>query len=292
MCPTSVSDYSDWIGRSETVEDVASRSAVLRLAALLDRTLAPALVDTAILAPTGHWLQFTPTVPQGELGDDGHPRLGAFMPQLDLPRRMWAGSAIEYSTPIRVGQRLCKTTRIESITPKVGSAGQLCFVELRHDVSADDVHALVEWQTIVYQAALPVAARPTLPWQPPRVPTEEPQGWAWVEAAVPDERALFRYSAATFNAHRIHYDLRYATDVEGYPGLVVQGPLSATLIVSAFLDHHPDAAVTRFEFSARSPVFAGERIHIVGRPSGSGTEELALIAPGGGVAVAARIVYR
>ncbi|ALJ19244.1 FAS1-like dehydratase domain-containing protein [Microbacterium sp. No. 7] len=285
-------DYSPWIGRAEAVDDVASRAAVVQLAALLDRPVAEDGIDTAALTPTGHWLQFTPTAPQSELGTDGHPRLGGFMPPLDLPRRMWAGSTIDFTAPIRVGQRLRKTSTIESITPKSGSSGRLCFVVLRHDVEADGVHALTERQTIVYREAVAPDPAAGSPRRPPREATDVPEGWDWSQTVVPDERLLFRFSAVTFNTHRIHYDLPYATEVEGYPGLVVHGPLSATLIVAGFRDNHPGAEITRYEFTARSPIFAGEQLHVVGRAAEDGAEELAVIAPGGQTAVAARIAFR
>ncbi|MGE4429081.1 MAG: MaoC family dehydratase N-terminal domain-containing protein, partial [Solirubrobacteraceae bacterium] len=149
-------DYSAWIGRSETLADVASRSAVIGLGAVLDQPLDPETADSARLFPLGHWLQFTPTAPMSELGADGHPKLGGFMPPLDLPRRMWAGSRIDFHAPITVGQRLERTSTIESITPKNGASGRLCFVVVRHDVSADGTLALTDRHTIVYREAVEV----------------------------------------------------------------------------------------------------------------------------------------
>lgn len=289
---TPAPDYREWIGRHETVSDVASRSALVQLAALLDRPLAADQVDDMTLTPTGHWLQFTPTAPQSELGDDGHPRLGGFMPPLDLPRRMWAGSTIDHHAPISLGQRLTRTTTIESITPKTGSTGRLCFVVLRYDVDADDVRCLTDRHTVVYREAVTPRPANDSARRPPRASTGAPDGWDWSEEVRPDERALFRFSALTFNAHRIHYDLAYATEIEGYPGLVVHGPLLATLIVAAFQDHHPDAEITRFAFTAHAPVFAGETIHIVGRGDGERAEDLAVVAPGGRTALTARIAFR
>jgi 3-methylfumaryl-CoA hydratase len=282
-------DYTAWVGRSETSNDVASHSAKRALAALLDTPESG--VGGEKLVPLGHWLQFTPTAATRELGPDGHPKLGGFMPPLDLPRRMWAGSTVEFHSPISVGQQLSRTTTIESITPKNGSSGRLCFVVLRHDVNADDQTALIERQTIVYREALesdpaaPVASRG------PRAATETPDGWDWTRALTPNEITLFRYSALTFNSHRIHYDLPYATGVEGYPGLVVHGPLMATLVVDSFLQNHPSAELTAFEFAARSPVFVGEQIHICGRATNEQSVELAVIAPGGKTAITARIEY-
>jgi 3-methylfumaryl-CoA hydratase len=284
-------DYSSWVSRSEVVEDVACRSAALKLAALLDRSTNPTMSEAPELFPLGHWLQFTPTVAGNGLGTDGHPRLGGFMPPLPLPRRMWAGSKIAFHAPIRVGQSLSRTTTIESITPKNGTSGKLCFVVLRHDVNAGNTHALTEHQTIVYREASPVGMTAASTLLGPREATEAPAGWDWAHAVTPDEITLFRYSALTYNSHRIHYDLPYATGVEGYPGLVVHGPLSASLLVSSFLRERPGAHLTVFEFLARSPVFANEQVHICGRASEGNTDELAVIAPGGHPAVTARIQY-
>lgn len=294
-------DLAEWIGRSEVTQDIASRSAAVGLAALLDRTLESPEVGAARLNPLGHWLHFNPSAPMRELGADGHPRLGGFMPPLDLPRRMWAGSKIAYHAPISIGQAIERTTTIESITPKSGSSGRLCFVVLRHDVRAAGALALVEHQTIVYREAVEVDPAAPSAQRPPRAATAAPEGWSWHEARQPNEVALLRYSALTFNGHRIHYDLPYTTNVEGYPGLVVHGPLSATYIVDSFSRQHPAAEIVAFEFSARSPLFVNEQSHVVGRTVSdapqqrdvaTGVEELAMIAPGGATAIVARLEYR
>jgi 3-methylfumaryl-CoA hydratase len=285
-------DYSPWVSRSEIVKDVASRSAALKLAALLDQRSNPNVDDEAKLFPLGHWLQFTPMTAGSGLGTDGHPRLGGLMPPLPLPRRMWAGSKIAFHSEISVGQSLSRKTTIESITPKNGSSGRLCFVVLRHEVNAGSTHALTEHQTVVYREAIPVGPAAPSPQRGPRDPTEAPPGWDWAHAVTLDEVTLFRYSALTYNSHRIHYDLPYATGVEGYPGLVVHGPLSASLIVSSFLRERPGAHLTAFEFSARAPVFVNEQMHICGRAADNYSFELAVVAPGGQLAVTARIEYR
>lgn len=281
-------DLQAWVSRSETVRDVASRSAAIGLGAVLDQPVDPDSAEGRSLFPVGHWLQFTPTAAMSELGSDGHPRLGGFMPPIPLPRRMWAGSRIDFHAPIAVGEKISRTTTIASVTPKSGSTGRLCFVELRHDVHAGERLALTELQTIVYREAVEPTESAA---RPPRADAPSPEGWDWVRERRPDEVALFRYSALTFNSHRIHYDRPYATEVEGYPGLVVHGPLSATYIVDAFLREHPGAELTSFEFSARAPLFAGELLHIVGRTEGTGSEELAVLGPNGKPAVTARIEF-
>lgn len=294
-------ELSAWIGRSETLVDVASRSAAVGLGAVLDRPVAPEAADGARLLPLGHWLQFTPTAPTSELGPDGHPRLGSFMPPLDappfdLPRRMWAGSSLVFHAPVSVGQRLQRITTIESITPKEGASGRLCFVVLRHEVTADCELAIVDRQTVVYREAATVDPSGPSSRRAPRPDAPAPEGWDWVSERRPSEMTLFRYSALTFNTHRIHYDLPYATDVEGYPGLVVHGPLLATYLVDGFQRTRPDAEITAFEFSARAPSFAGELLHVAGRAAAPGAggvlaEELAVIGPDGRAAVTGRIAY-
>jgi 3-methylfumaryl-CoA hydratase len=205
---------------------------------------------------------------------------------------MWAGSKIAFHSAISVGQSLSRKTTIESITPKNGSSGKLCFVVLRHEVNVGSIRALTEHQTVVYRDAIPVGPAAPSPRRGPRDATGAPAGWDWAHPVTTNEVTLFRYSALTYNSHRIHYDLPYATGVEGYPGLVVHGPLSASLIVNSFLRELPDAHLTAFEFSATAPVFVNEQMHICGRAADGHSFELAVIAPGGQPAVTARIEYR
>lgn len=210
-------DEAEGVGRTETALDVASRSAAIGLDALLDHTMDPEPGSPATpLFPLDHWLRFAPSTPMSKLGADGHPRRDGLQAAADLPRRMWAGSSIDFHRPVFVGQVLERITTTEAIVPKRGSTGRLCFVTLRHEVSADGDLALVERQTLVYREA--EAAR-TAQASGPRPDSPAPEGWEWSRPLRVGEVALFRYSALTFNAHRIHYDLAYATGVEGYPGL-------------------------------------------------------------------------
>ncbi|MGO2861300.1 MAG: FAS1-like dehydratase domain-containing protein [Brevibacterium sp.] len=274
----------DWVGRTTTVEETADGQRAARLASLLGRDGDAA----APLFPLGHWLHFSEDdVPMDALGADGHVALGGFMPPVPLPRRMWAGSALSFHAPILPGQSLSRTTTIESVTDKTGSTGPLCFVVLRHDVSADGVLATTDRHTIVYRQASSVpegsAARP------PRADSPAPDGWDWTRSVRPSEVMLFRYSALTFNSHRIHYDHPYVTGVEGYPGLVTHGPLTATLLLDAFMAQLPEATVTGYDFRAKSPLFANEQIHLVGRETEPGVHELRAIAPDGKTAIAATV---
>jgi 3-methylfumaryl-CoA hydratase len=277
-------NLQDWVGRTSTVEEVASGERASRLASLLGHQSD----ETDPLFPLGHWLHFSEDdVPMSELGVDGHVRLGGFMPPVDLPRRMWAGSELTFHAPIMPGQTMSRTTTIESVTEKSGSTGPLCFVVLRHEISADGVLATTDRHTIVYREATSVPVGSAA--KPPRADSPVPAGWDWSKSVRPDEVMLFRYSALTFNSHRIHYDYPYVTEVEGYPGLVTHGPLTATLLLDAFMSSHAEATVTGYRFTAKSPLFANEQIHLVGRQTEGGVHELQAIAADGKVAIAATV---
>lgn len=285
-------DLQEWVGRQNVVEDVASGEGAARLATLLERSDATAdgsQGDPQILFPVGHWLHFSEDdVPMSELGADGHAKLGGFMPPVDLPRRMWAGSDLEFHAPVLAGQTLTRTSTIESITEKTGGSGHLCFVVVRHEVAADGTLATTDRQTIVYREAT-TSGNVGSAAKPPREDTPVPEGWDWACPVRPNEVMLFRYSALTFNSHRIHYDYPYVTEVEGYPGLVAHGPLTATLLLDAFMKNHPGATVSGYTFTAKSPLFANEQIHLVGRRIDETAHEVAAIAPGGKTAIAATI---
>ena len=280
-------DLQVWVGRQSVIEEIASGERVSRLDSLLERDASAA--DAQTLFPLSHWLHFSEDdVPMSDLGTDGHAKLGGFMPPVDLPRRMWAGSDLEFHASITAGQTLTRTTTIESITEKTGGSGRLCFVILRHEVAADGVLATTDRHTIVYREAT-TSGNVGSAAKPPREDTPAPEGWDWVRSVRPNEVMLFRYSALTFNSHRIHYDYPYVTEVEGYPGLVTHGPLTATLLLDAFMKNHPVATVAGYTFTSKSPLFANEQIHLVGRSTGANTHEIAAIAPGGKTAIAATV---
>ena len=280
-------NLQDWVGRTSTVEEVASGVSAARLASLLGRH---GVDEKAPLFPLGHWLHFSEDdVPMSELGADGHVELGGFMPPVPLLRRMWAGSDLRFHAPILPGQLLRRTTTIESVTEKVGSIGPLCFVVLKHEIAADGILATTDRHTIVYRQAASAAGTAA---EAPRADSPVPDGWDWSESVRPNEVMLFRYSALTFNSHRIHYDHPYVTEVEGYPGLVTHGPLTATLLLDAFMSTHSEAAVAEYRFTAKSPLFANEQIHLVGRETEPGTHELQAIAPGGKTAIAATVTTK
>jgi len=261
---TPQEDLKSWIGRSEAIEDTIYPTPVVALTATLDHPAAPTPVGTE-LPPLWHWLYFLPMHRQSDIGADGHARRGGFLPPVPLPRRMWAGSQFEFRAPIRVGDRAVRTSTIEDVSTKEGRTGLLVFVKVRHEVrcngSADA--ALVEFHDIVYREA----QGPNDVAPPPQA---APQEAAWRREIVPDDVLLFRYSALTFNGHRIHYDRQYVTQVEGYPGLIVHGPLIATLLMDLLRRQLPGADVASFRFKAVRPTFDLNAFHVSGQPSADG----------------------
>ncbi|MDE2608768.1 MAG: MaoC family dehydratase N-terminal domain-containing protein [Burkholderiales bacterium] len=254
-----VSDtYAPWLGRTEHSTDTVSAAPVRALAATLDRDDITARPGDP-LPPLWHWLYFLPVAPQRELGEDGHPRRGGFLPPVPLPRRMWAGSRFEFVAPLRVGDAIERTSTILNIEQKTGRSGELVFVCVGHEVCRADGEVLLrEEHDIVYRAPSPAGA--------PKVAPEPkaPPAHAWQRTIAPDAALLFRYSALTFNGHRIHYDRTYATGVEGYPGLVVHGPLQATLMLDLLGRERPGAQLGAFSFQARQPVFDIAPFHVCG----------------------------
>jgi 3-methylfumaryl-CoA hydratase len=258
-----VDDLSAWIGRSETVADTIGATPVAALAATLDLPAAPVPTGTA-LPPLWHWLYFLPLHRHSDIGPDGHARRGGFLPPVPLPRRMWAGSQFEFRAPLRVGDAVLRTSTIDGVTHKSGRTGALVFVKVRHELRCNGAAepALVEFHDIVYREARP-------PGEPEPRPAPAPADAPWQRVWLPDDVLLFRYSALTFNGHRIHYDRRYVTEVEGYPGLVVHGPLIATLLLDLLRREAPEADVTAFRFKAVRPTFDGRPLRVNGRREGA-----------------------
>jgi 3-methylfumaryl-CoA hydratase len=242
-------NLQDWVGRSETLIDDIVAYPVAALAATLDAPM-PRPARGTPLPPLWHWLYFLVTAPQSDIGPDGHPKRGGFLPPIELPRRMWAGSQLDFLAPIRVGERVARVSTIENVTEKSGRSGQLVFVKVRHEYRAEGASevALREFHDIVYRAA-------PSPHDPTPSPTLAPEDAQWSRRIKADEVMLFRYSALTFNGHRIHYDRPYVTEVEGYPGLIVHGPLLATLLLEQIRRELPDARVKSFRFRAIRPTF-------------------------------------
>jgi 3-methylfumaryl-CoA hydratase len=256
----SVEAWRAWIGRREEAEDFISPAPLARLAATLDHSRPPWQPD--VLPPLGHWLFFLPHAVQSEIDSDGHPRRGGFLPPVDLPRRMWAGGSVEWLAPIRVGGRVRRISTIADVVHKAGQSGDLVFVKILHEISVapDASPAIREEQDIVYRGAPPPGA-PT-PGAAAAVGSGKrasgpsvPARAQWCRTIAPDPVLLFRFSALTFNGHRIHYDREYCRTVEGYPGLVVHAPLTAVLLMDLFLRQHPTAQARRFTYQAHRPLF-------------------------------------
>ena len=238
-----------WIGRSETRSDLIGATPALALNATLDHPETGFVSGTPLL-PLWHWLYFLPLHRQSEIGADGHAKRGGFLPPVPLPRRMWAGSQFEFRAPVRVGDVVERTSTIADVSSKEGRTGKLVFVKVRHEVRCNGAAdpAIVEFHDIVYREA-----RKPDDVEPP--PQRAATGAAWQREIVPDDVLLFRYSALTFNGHRIHYDRKYVTEVEGYPGLIVHGPLIATLLMDLVRRNAPQAEIASFRFKAVRPTF-------------------------------------
>jgi len=257
-------DLTEWIGKSEEVADVVTATPFAALAATLDRAPERPAAGTP-LPPLWHWLYFLPLHRQSDIGADGHAKRGGFLPPVPLPRRMWAGSQFEFHAPLRVGDSITRTSTIAEVTEKSGRTGPLVFVKVRHEIRRSDAEAvaLTEIHDIVYREA----AKPDDVAPPPKA---APESSTWERKWVPDDVLLFRYSALTFNGHRIHYDRRYVTETEGYPGLIVHGPLIATLLLDLLRREWPEADVTRYEFRAIRPLFDLHPFAVCGEPQADG----------------------
>lgn len=253
--------WQSWIGRVEHGVDRVGATPIAALAATLDRgDPLPKTGDP--LPPLWHWLYFLPRYRASDVGPDGHERRGGFLPPIPLPRRMWAGGRITFRTPLHVGEAIARESRIVDIARKEGRSGPLAFVVVRHTIEGERGVAIVEEHDTVYRGAAPLDARAQ--------PTPAPVDAAWSREIHPDPVLLFRYSALTFNSHRIHYDRRHATEVEGYPGLVVHGPLIATLLVDLLRHALPQAKIAAFVFRAMSPLFDDAPFFVRGQPARDG----------------------
>ncbi|MDR3099361.1 MAG: MaoC family dehydratase N-terminal domain-containing protein [Paraburkholderia sp.] len=247
----------------QTVTDLISPAPAAALAATLDSERTPGPGDA--LPPIWHWLYFWSAAPQAELGADGHPQKGGFLPDLGLPRRMAAGGRITFHAPLAIGSHAGRVSRVLSVEHKEGRSGRLAFVTVEHEIQSGGVTVIREEQDIVYR-------EPAQPGQPQAKPTPAPAAADahWQREIAPSEALLFRYSALTFNGHRIHYDRDYARDVEGYPDLVVHGPLIATLLLDTVARFAPEAVVREYSFKAVRPTFLGHAFTVCGRRTADG----------------------
>ena len=248
-----------WIGKSESrVERIAPFPANA-LAATLNRD-DPEYAEGTPLPPLWHWLHFLPVFRLADSGYDGHAAPGGFLPPAPLPRRLWAGGRLRFHAPLLIGRRLKKISTIKSIRAKTGRSGRLLFVTVGHQVFDGQTLGLDEAHDIVYLA----------PSSPAPAPPPAPGKWQFARAIKPDPVLLFRYSALTFNGHRIHYDQPFCVDSEGYPGLIVQAPLLATLLLDLLRRERPGAVLRSFEFRALCPLFANDACSLHGMPEANG----------------------
>jgi 3-methylfumaryl-CoA hydratase len=254
-----------WIGRSSEASDIVTAQLVKGLRATLFQEIGePTTGDAAPF--TVHWCLAQPVFPMAMLGPDGHPARGGFLPPVPLPRRMWAGGELEFLDPLRVGDEARRTSRIADVTVKTGSTGTLCFVAVDHLVSTEQGTAIRERQDIVYremggaQPAAPAKAAPS-----PRLAQHR-------ETHMADPVLLFRYSALTFNGHRIHYDRDYVTKVEGYPGLIFHGPLQAAFIVELAAKLRGGRPPRKLSYRGLQPLFEGSEFSVNANDNGSAIE--------------------
>lgn len=270
-----------WKGKTESRSDHLSLTPVAALSATLDRD-DPLPQVTDVLPLLWHWLYFLPIHKQSELGTDGHPHRGGFLPPVPLPRRMWAGGRLQFLQPLQLGDAVTRLSTIANVDVKQGRSGSLVFVLVRHEISNASGVAIVEEHDIVYRdmhrdvqhdiqsAANVVANINAVSIVAPIKASLAPTDHAWQRHIHPDDSLLFRYSALTFNSHRIHYSRSYVTEIEAYPGLVVHGPLIATLLMDLLRRNIPDATVTEFNFRAVRPLFDTADFIVCGKPAADG----------------------
>ena len=246
-------NFDAWIGKKETQYDFSNARPVQMMQALLNQDDA----SLNVLPHLYHWFYFLPIVDGKEIAEDGHPKKGSFLPPIPYPRRMWAGGRLEFIQPISINQKIRRESEILKIDFKQGKSGDMYFVTVKHSIYAEDQLAIIEEHDIVYrdttsQVQIQTASKSTTTTQTQSLNAHH---YSFKVNFPVDEVALFRYSAITFNGHRIHYDRPYATQVEGYPGLIVHGPLLATLLIHTFQTQNPTKDISSFEFRAVNPVF-------------------------------------
>ena len=272
--------FGPWMGRVEEAQDIVTARQARQLAATLD--VSGPFADGDPLPALWHWMGWTPETPMAELGPDGHPAKGGFLPPVPLERRMWAGGRLEFLAPLRIGETLHRRSEILNVAEKTGSTGRMVFVTVRHEVTGQAGLAIREEQDIVYIA---MPDRFTLPPPVPAPPA------AWRQDVAMDSVRLFRFSALTFNAHRIHFDLPYATAVEKYPGLVVHGPMQAMLLMQAARDRSGGNVPRGYRFRGVRPLFHFDALSLQGGGVAEGAEALATVNGEGLVCMRADIAW-
>ncbi len=256
MTSIDIQHLQTWIGKKETLQDDIPLFPAKALAAALDNENLPEKGDT--LPDFWEWLYFLPTAAASATGADGHPSKGGFLPPVPLPRRMWAAGKVNKNRPIIIGETAERVSTIKSVELKEGSTGTLVFVNVDHDIYQQGTICIRQEQNIVYREQ----PAPNAPLPPIKTPPENPD---WEKTITPDPVMLFRYSALTFNGHRIHYDRTYATEEEFYPALVVHGPLLVTLLLDLKRHAAPDLEIANFKFRAVRPTFDTAPFQVAGK---------------------------
>lgn len=273
----SPTDFTAWIGRTEQARDVLSHNLIKRIAATFGEA-APA--DGEPLPALWQWCFFQEPLSESQLGGDGHPARGGFLPPADNRNRMWAGGRLDFIEPLKVGAEAHRLSTILNIEEKHGRSGALLFVTVLHEYSQHGVLCVREEQDIVYREP-----------NPPKLNSgEAPPAGDWSETISPTPTLLFRYSAVTFNGHRIHYDYPYVTETEGYPGLVVHGPMIATFNLRAFIRANPDKRVRQFAYRGVRPLTLPTPFHTGGRIVEPGKAQL-WAGNDAGIAQSAEVVF-
>jgi 3-methylfumaryl-CoA hydratase len=274
--------FASWIGRVEEATDTISPRQARQMAATLNVAVACGPGDP--LPALWHWMGWSPEAAMDDLGPDGHPAKGGFLPPVPLERRMWAGGRLRFLAPLRIGETLYRRSEILKVSEKTGTTGRMVFVTVGHEVTGAAGLAIREEQDIVY-IAMPDRFTP-----PPPVPAPSAD---WQQAVPMDTVRLFRFSALTFNAHRIHFDLPYATEVEKYPGLVVHGPLQAMLLMQAARARAQGAMPQSYRFRGVRPLFHFDSLRLQGQrgDAGTGSDTLATVQGDGLVCMQADIVW-
>lgn len=279
-----MSGFEAWIGREEEKSERILASVVETMAATLDLERAPVAGDA--LPPGWQWLFFNPKARRSALGVDGHPARGGFLPPVELPRRMWAGSRIRYLAPIPVEADATKHSKILKVEEKTGKRGSLCFVTVEHTTIVNGKVCIVEEQDIVYKEATPPSAAPA------PTPARHEAVAQWSQDFTPDTTLLFRFSALTFNGHRIHYDQPYVTGVEGYPGFIVHGPLMGMVQIELARRSNPGRTPASFEFRALAPVYAGASFSVHAKRESDGSVSTWIADRNGGLAQQGKATFR
>lgn len=276
-------DLQDWVGRRETVEDRVYPTPAKALALTLNYEDFP-VAEGHPLPEIWYWLYFLPIVPMAGVGPDGHPKRGGFLPPIALERRMWASSTLKFHQDPLIGENIKKTSEILKISEKEGKTGPMVFVTVRHCIETARGVAVEEDQNIVY---LPMPKTFVAP-----KPTPLPAGLDWRDPYPIDSVLLFRFSALTFNGHKIHYDRRYASEVEKYPGLVVHGPLQALLLLESAKRHNPDKKPATFDFRAIRPLFDFDQLSVCGQANAEGGHRLYTANADNAIGMQANITWR